>query len=283
MKPNWKILQAMQYCPYKAWQISREPPDELETPQLFSAKISAIDKIALIAYAYFLSEGAGEKMSHLTIFQGKEPFSIQIKPSLKAEKLLADTRRIINGSAPIFYKNKHCPECQFWKTCYQKLKDKDCISLLGNISPKIIERYHKKGIFTILQLSHLFRPRRRSRRKPKIASNYLWELKALAIREQKTYVMYTPDIESISEAIYLDFEGLPDERFIYLIGGIVHFENKPDETFSFWADSRENEKEIFRNLFRLLNQYPDLKIYHYGSYEIRFHGFKKEWQTCFLI
>lgn len=132
-----------------------------------------------------------------------------------------------------FIKNKHCPECQFWKTCCQKLKDKDCISLLGSISPKIIERYHKKGIFTVLQLSHLFRPRRRSRLKPEIASNYLWDLKALAIREQKTYVMYTPDIEDISEAIYLDFEGLPDE------------------TFSFWADSRENEKEIFRKLFGL--------------------------------
>lgn len=269
MKPNWKILQAMQYCPYKAWQINRDPDSELETPQLSSAKISAIDKIALTAHAFFLSEEKGEKVRHLNILKGKDNLSIQIKPSLKAEKLLADTKRILDSDAPVFYKNKHCPECQFWETCRQKLKDKDCISLLGSISPKIIERYHKKGIFTVLQLSHLFRPRRRSRRKPRIASNYLWELKALAIREQKTYVMYTPDIEDISEAIYLDFEGLPDERFIYLIGGIVHFANKPNETFSFWADSRENEKEIFRNLFRLLNQYPDLPIYHYGSYETK--------------
>lgn len=193
----------MQYCPYKARQISREPPDELETPRLSFAKISAIDKIALTAYAFFLSEDTGKTVSLINVLLGKETFSIQIKPSLKAEKLLADTKRIIDGNAPVFYKNKHCPECQFWETCNRKLKDKDCISLLGSISPKIIERYHKKGIFTVLQLSHLFRPRRRSRRKPKIASNYLWELKALAIREQKTYVMYTPDIEDISEAIYI--------------------------------------------------------------------------------
>lgn len=111
---TWEILQAMQYCPYKAWQISRKPSDELETPQLSSAKISAIDKIALTAYAFFLSEQTGEKASHLTILH----FLIQIKPSLKAEKLLADTKGIINGNVPIFYKNKHCPECPFWKTCF---------------------------------------------------------------------------------------------------------------------------------------------------------------------
>lgn len=93
MKPNWKIFQAMQYFPYKAWQISREPPDELETPLLPSAKISAIDKIALKAYAFFLSEETSQKASHLNILQGQEPFSIRIKPSLKAEKLLAQTKK----------------------------------------------------------------------------------------------------------------------------------------------------------------------------------------------
>ncbi|WP_369014762.1 hypothetical protein [Flavobacterium anhuiense] len=74
----WKILQAMQHCPYKAWQISWEPPDELETPQLYSAKISATDKIALTEYAFFLSQQTGEKASHLAILQGKEPFQSKL-------------------------------------------------------------------------------------------------------------------------------------------------------------------------------------------------------------
>lgn len=117
MNPNWKILQSMQYCLYKAWQISREPPDESGTPRLSFAKISAIDKIALTAYTSFLSEDAGETVSHVNVLLGKETFSIQIKPSLKAEKLLADTKRIIHDNVPAFYKGGHCQEFQFWETC----------------------------------------------------------------------------------------------------------------------------------------------------------------------
>lgn len=196
--------------------------------------------------------------------------TVQLKSSKKAEKLLAGAERMLNNEdPPAFYKNKHCPECQFKESCYKKLKEKDCISLLGSISPKIVEKYHSKGIFSITQLSHLFRPRRRSRPKPKIAANYMWELKALAIREQKTFVMYTPELNDTTNAIYIDFEGLPDENFIYLIGGLIKQEDKPDQEFFFWADSKEDEKEIFRKLLSLLNQYPLTAIYHYGSYETK--------------
>ncbi|HMI04073.1 MAG TPA: ribonuclease H-like domain-containing protein, partial [Pedobacter sp.] len=132
-----------------------------------------------------------------------------------------------------------------------------------------IAKYYKKGIFSITQLSHLFRPRRRSRRKPTIAGNYMWELKALAIREQKTYVMYMPEPNDLENAIYIDFEGVPDENFIYLIGGFIKKENEPDEVFSFWADSKDEEKKIFREFFKLLSTYSLSQVYHYGSYETK--------------
>lgn len=254
MKITLKLLQAMLYCSYKAWQISKEPESEL--PMNFpEGKQTTNNRLALLAYSIIRQENSN---------------AVNIKSSKKVEKLLTETKRIISSEEPpAFYKNKHCPECQFKESCYKKLKEKDCISLLGSISPKIIAKYHSKGIFSITQLSHLFRPRRRSRRKPKIAANYMWELKALAIREQKTFVMYTPEFNETINAIYIDFEGVPDESFIYLIGGIIKREDKQDEEFSFWANSKENEKEIFSELFNLLNQYPVSPIYHYGSYETK--------------
>src|ERR1700741_671784 len=118
MEPYGDILQAMAYCPFKAWQISKQAGCDLEL-----------------------------------LSTGETP----IKSSKKAEKLLTEAKKILdNPDPPPFYKNKHCPECQFKESCYKKLKEKDCISLLGSISPKIVAKYHSKGIFSITQLSHLF-------------------------------------------------------------------------------------------------------------------------------
>jgi hypothetical protein len=147
----------------------------------------------------------------------------------------------------------------------------DCITLLG-MPPATLAKYQKKGITTITQLSHLFRPRRRARTLP-VKGRYLYELKALAIREQKTYVLHKPDIPSTPVSIYLDMEGLPDENFIYLIGGIISRADQPDQTFSFLANESRDEQLIFSQLNDLLLQYPDATIYHYGSYESK--AFKK--------
>jgi hypothetical protein len=145
--------------------------------------------------------------------------------------------------------------------------ERDCISLLPSMSMKSLLKYHNKGITTITQLSHLFKPRRRRAANPQ--SSYLWELKALAIREKKTFVIQRPELNDSDIAIYLDFEGTSDEKHIYLLGGIIKQNGEPEKVFSFWSESKENEQANFNYLFKLLNQYPDAAIYHYGSYETK--------------
>jgi hypothetical protein len=147
----------------------------------------------------------------------------------------------------------------------------DCISLLG-MPPATLAKYQKKGITTITQLSHLFRPRRRARTLP-VRGRYLYELKALAIREQKTYVLHKPEIPNTAVSIYLDMEGLPDENFIYLIGGIVAQADQPDQSFFFWADDQSEERLIFNQLRHVVDTYTEATFYHYGSYESK--AFKK--------
>ncbi len=80
-------------------------------------------------------------------------------------------------------------------------------------------------------------------------------------------MMYQPDINENPNAIYIDFEGVPEEGWIYLLGGIIIQEGKPNEPFSYWADNKDQEKAIFKNLFALLEEFQDTPIYHYGSYE----------------
>src|SRR5665213_3131456 len=133
---------------------------------------------------------------------------------------------------------------------------------------KIIDRYHEKGIFTILQLSHLFRLRRK-RNRPQNPKRYLWELKALAIREKKTYVLQAPEIPDGPTFIYLDFEGLPQSDFIYLAGVLIRQPEKPEETHSFWANDKSEEEIVFKQLIGLLQKYPEAPILHYGSYDAK--------------
>src|ERR1039458_5914074 len=61
--------------------------------------------------------------------------------------------------------NKHCPYCPFKNVCSQQAEGADDLSLLDRMTPKAIGRYQNKGIFTVKQLSFLFKPRRRRRRR----------------------------------------------------------------------------------------------------------------------
>ncbi|MBS1904880.1 MAG: IS66 family transposase [Bacteroidetes bacterium] len=185
----------------------------------------------------------------------------------KAQELIRTTYAIVsNGSPPPFYKIAHCSECQYRNKCHTQLQERDCISLLPGMTPTVREKYHRKGITTITQLAHLFRPRRRSRALH-ITNRYQWELKALAIRDKKTYVIQAPDIHSQGVSIFIDFEGLPTEQSYYLLGCLVVSTSQEPKYYHWWADTPSQEQECFIQLLSLLHQYPDAPIYHYGSYE----------------
>ena len=286
MQPTWNILHAMLHCHYKAWQISKIEDEQVDVLQdipisfevpltLPITTFTATDKLVLIALCQGKPQINKTAQQDILIKYGnQQTSSLRVNlNSKKSQALFVDAQVIINtDNPPAFYRNAHCPECQFQEACYKKLKERDCISLLSGMSSKVILKFQKKGVYSITQLSHLFRPRRR-RRHPQISTNYLWELKALAITEQKTFVLYPPDIKDTTASIYIDFEGLPDEGWVYLIGVLIAEEGKQEKSYSFWANTKEDEKEIFTNLFGLLSQYPEASIYHYGSYETK--GFKQ--------
>ena len=165
--------------------------------------------------------------------------------------------------------NKHCAVCQFREQCKAKALQEDNLSLLDRITPKVIRQYEKKGIFTVKQLSFLFKPRKRKKRvknPPPIAHNI--ELQALAIRTGKIYLKELPSLTRQEIELYLDIEGLPDENFYYLIGLLVCQESTSNY-YSFWADSTENESEMWQEFISFVAQYPNVSIYHYGSYDPR--------------
>ena len=172
------------------------------------------------------------------------------------------TKLLSNSNAPLFYKNQHCQICEFQNSCLEKLVERDDLSLLTSLKPKEIISKNNRGLFSVKQLSYKFHPKKN----PYLKRKFLPELKALAIREGKTFIQQIPSISTSSAEIFLDIEGLPDRGFYYLIGVIIK-DNGLEKIYSFWANNENEEKSIFIEFITLLQPLKEFKIYHYGSYE----------------
>src|SRR5262249_50908411 len=78
--------------------------------------------------------------------------------------------------------------------CQTQAVQEDSISLLRVMAEREVRRYARKGIFTLTQLSYTFRLRKKNRRAKQRGSPHYPALKALAIRDKKTYILGTPEV-----------------------------------------------------------------------------------------
>ena len=187
----------------------------------------------------------------------------QLHPIVEA---LRAWRRASSADPPPVILNKHCPECQFRVGCLAQAERDDDLSLLDRMTPKARLRYHNRGIFTVRQLSYVYKPRRRGKRAPKAPAQHQPELQALALRTGKTYLheLRAPTRHEVE--LFLDIEGVPDQRAYYLFGLLVH--QAGTATYhAFWADAPEHEEHAWRQLLAALDDFPVAPIYHYGRYD----------------
>jgi predicted RecB family nuclease len=195
----------------------------------------------------------------------------------KVEPLLAEVRRLLGEiratqaapAAPRVTLNAHCNACEFRAACRQAAEASDDLSLLRGLSEKEVEKHRQRGITTVHQFSHTYRPGRRGKRRAVRARKHDQALQALAIREKKVYVLDSPAVPQGGVAVYLDIEGLPDRGFDYLIGLLTVKEGVCTE-YSFWADDPGQERAIWADSLRLIEGLGDYTLYHYGRYESRF-------------
>ena len=193
-----------------------------------NVRIGKIQKLWLAYRALVLGQAQGRIPDNGVIIYGPKFRHTKIRLTSHVETI---TRHIDSLSqqndgkvkAALFL-NRNCNTCQFKKYCRKEAEEADHISLLSGISEKEVTRYNNKGIFTVNQLSFTYRPRRRKKRDGK-HQPLEYALRALALREQRTYIKELPPILPSETEIYLDFEGLPDERFIYQIGMVIKEEN----------------------------------------------------------
>jgi predicted RecB family nuclease len=236
-------------------------------------KVSRFDKLMLAFHALAL-----HRLSTNPPGNGKLIYGSQYKlVTVPLTKLLEKVRHYViqvmkqqkSRMAPPLVLNKHCQECEFRARCRQTAVDKDDLSLLTNITAKERQKLHDKGIFSVMQLSYTFRPRKRRTFKGSQAFKHEPALKALAIRKDRIHVVGTPVFNIPESTVYLDVEGIPDRDFYYLIG--LRYKEKDEYVqHSFWADSPSDEREMWTSCFGILKLVQNPRLLHYGNYETGF-------------
>jgi predicted RecB family nuclease len=235
---------------------------------------SPVDKARLAFVGYAL----GQESRHRSSFGVIVPFTGDTK-RVKLDPLYAAVSKTVNvlrewtrqlpSDPPACVMGKQCQTCEFRDHCRAEAEKSDSLYLLDKMTPKIAAKYQKKGIFTLTQLSYVYRPRRRPKKSlGKIPTPFNVELQALAIREKKIYLHERPTLVEQPVELFLDIEGIPDEDFNYLVGVLVKDGDKTT-MHSFWADASDDESRIFSDCLALTTKFPDAPIYHYGHYERR--------------
>jgi predicted RecB family nuclease len=242
-------------------------------PIIFSSanKIGQEDKIELSFIGYTLSKFLNylPDNGHVILVDGRTitvKLSENIKKCQPSITLLQDWLTQNSGLPPVFL-NKHCPYCEFQNSCKETAIQEDTLSLLGGMTKKQILKYEKKGIFTVKQLSYLYRPRKRGRRSRQERVAHKYELQALALRTGNIYIQDKPvEIPKHEVEIFIDFECIPDESFFYLFGVVVYQADKQVNN-QFWAVTKNDEESAWKDFISVVEQHGNCPLFHYGSFE----------------
>jgi predicted RecB family nuclease len=247
----------------------------LYIPMLFheGTRVRKEQKLRLELRALLLARYQGIAPSRGLIWHGRDckATTVHLNPDLrKAKRILTDVKRMCEAEAPpTLILNDHCQICEFRQPCYNQAVQEDNLSLLRGLSAKEVWGYSRKGILTVTQLAHTFRPRRKGKSAGQGMKHRYHALQALALRDKRIYVLGAPQVPTSPVCIYLDVETDPDAEFVYLIGLIV-VENSSPKTYSFWADNKEQEPNIFEQFVAQVTRHEDFLVFCYGDHERAF-------------
>jgi predicted RecB family nuclease len=243
-------------------------------------RVRVDDRRHLAMLAVLLARVQGAVPPGATVYLGRDATrtAIRLGAGFKpADSLLREAERLQRADTPPkLLLNDHCRICAFHDRCREKAIREDHLSLLRGLGERSIKRYTRKGVLTLIQLAHTFRPRRRGKRADAPVTRRDHALHALAIRDRTIYVFGAPKLPTAPVRIYLDMEGDPEDRFVYLIGLII-CDGEGIKHHAFWADERQDEASIFAQFLDAVSSYDVLRIYCYGNYEKTFITRMRQW------
>jgi predicted RecB family nuclease len=234
-------------------------------------QISTKDKVLLAFKSYVLSRLQTSTAAYGHIVYGRElrDSKIHLDSYIKKAKNIIDelTLQASSESDDNFFLDSHCEMCEFSEHCKVKITDRNCLSLLRNMSLAEIRRQNGKGIFTVNQLSYTFRPKKTPKRAKNPSTPRHFSLQALALRENKIYIHGIPPLTSSDFPVFFDIEGIPQRQFYYLIGLLTVEGNQPVYR-NFWANNEQDQVQIFNDFLTTISGIDRSTFYHFGNYDV---------------
>jgi predicted RecB family nuclease len=220
---------------------------------------------------YVLSKIEGQIPEKGTIVSATgKSHGLKIKPLVKSlQKIVSPLQDWVSfptSQPPPIILNKHCSLCEYKMQCRQIATEKDELTLLSNLTEKERKRQNNKGIFTVTQLSYTFRARRKPKRLASKPEKFSHALRALAIREHKIYITGKPKLNIKGKLVFLDVEGNPELDFYYLVGLRIMNQDSYVQ-HSFWANEKDDEKNIWALFLGILAEIDNPQLIYYGHYE----------------
>ncbi len=244
-------------------------------PILFVAeeKLRPEQRRLLEVCGLILGDIQGKQPAYGIVIRGKQLTSSKVhfkEDTRFAKRVPEEVKKVLGASSPPpLILNDHCQVCEFRQKCQLQAVNEDNLSLLRGVGAKEMKSFARKGIFTITQLAHTFRPRRKGKRAESRSHHRYHALNALAIRNKFIYIFGTPQIPTSTVNVFVDIEGKPDQGFVYLVGMVI-IRDGVEERRSFWADTQEEEYKIFEQFLDEMEKLNSFVLFTYGGYERAF-------------
>lgn len=171
-----------------------------------------------------------------------------------------------------------CGQCP-WKTyCADWAEEHDDLTRIFWLGGKFKYGLYQMGIRTVSDLAKADAQKLKAQLQPLKDRGFFWKtlsphkidevIKRAKIRLSGQPQIYRkPDFPKATREIHYDVEDDPTQDFVYLHGFWIVEEGKMPMYGAFFADSKDQEKEVTRQLFDFLNTQKGVPIYHYSGHE----------------
>ncbi len=181
-----------------------------------------------------------------------------------------------HGAEPAI--NSNCGMCEWKASCAKWAEQNRDISLVYYVGQAMKTGLKKLGVKTIEDLAKQNPEELTDKVLALKAEGYFWkaipeDLPRKSILRAQIHLSGKPVIyqkivfPDSAKEIHFDIEDDPTQDFVYLYGALLVEKGKTPEYHSFFAKSRDDERDITQQLFDFFDKHQDATIYHYSDYE----------------